>query len=88
MLGRLENSVGKREGRRSNEGLAYRLLESMPAVDVALGLNRVGVLQVEDQWMGMVEMEGQMFQESGGTASDRREPMASEERVAQGDWTA
>ena len=42
---------------------------------------------VGDQWLETVAMEGWMTQVSGGTDSDRQEPMASEEKVAQGDWT-
>ena len=68
--------------------MLYRLLESVPAIDVDLGLNQVGWMQAEDRQMGMVKMEGRMFQEFEGTDSDGQEPMASEEKVAHGDWTA
>ena len=60
----------------------------MLAVGMDLDSYRVGVMLAEDRWVEMVRTEGRMFQESGGTDSDGREPMASEERVAQGDWTA
>ena len=70
--------VAKEQRGAHNEG-------KMPTVDVDMGLNRASVLLVEDRQMGMVEMEGWMFQESRGTDSDGWEPMASEERVAQGD---
>ena len=60
----------------------------MLAIGMDQGLNRAGVMLAEDRWVEMVEMEGRMFQESGGTDSDGREPMASEEKVAQGHWTA
>ena len=60
----------------------------MLAVGMDLDSYRVGVMLVEDRWVEMVGTEGWMFQEFGGTDSDRPEPMASEERVAQGDWTA
>ena len=43
---------------------------------------------VEDRWVESVGMEGWMIQVSGGTNLDRREPMASKEKVGQGDWSA
>ena len=60
----------------------------MLAVGVDLGLNRADEMLAEDQRVEMVGTEGRMIQVSRGTSSDRREPMTSEERVAQGDWTA
>ena len=53
-----------------------------------LDSNQVDVMLVEDRRVEMVGMEGWMTQVSGGTELDRREPMASEEKVGQGDWTA
>ena len=80
--------MASERGEGATRGLLYRLLESVPAVNVDSGLNRESWMQAEDRRMGMVEMEGWMFQESEGTDSDGREPKTSEERVAQGDWTA
>ena len=60
----------------------------MLAVGMDQGLNRAGMMLAEDRRVEMVGTEGQMFQESRGTDSDEREPMASKEKVAQGDWTA
>ena len=50
-----------------------------------LDSNRVDVVLVEDRRVETVGMEGLMTQVSGGIDSDRREPMASEEKVGQGD---
>ena len=52
-----------------------------------LDSNRVDVMLAEDRWVETVGMECWMTQVSGGTDPDRREPMASEEKVGQGDWT-
>ena len=53
-----------------------------------LDLNQVVEMLVEDRRVESVGMEGWMIQVSGGTSSDRLEPMASVEKVGQGDWSA
>ena len=42
----------------------------------------------EDRWMELVGTYGWMVQVSRGMSPDRRELMASEEEVGQGDWSA
>ena len=67
--------------------LFYKLAKWMLAVGMDLDLERVGGMSVGDRRLETVGMEGWMTQVSGGTDSDRWEPMVSEEKVGQGDCT-
>ena len=75
---------------RSGEAgeLFYRLRNSLPTVGPDRDLNRSVGISVADRRVEMDGMCSQMIQVSGGIGPDRREPMASEEEVGQGDWSA
>ena len=60
----------------------------MLAVSVDLDMKWVDGMSVEDRRVELVGMDGGLIQVSGGTSPDQQEPMASEEQVGQGDWSA
>ena len=45
-------------------------------------------MSVEDRRVEAVGMDSWMIQVSKGISPDRQEPMASKEKVSQGDWSA
>ena len=60
----------------------------MLAVGVDRDLKWKAGLAAGDRRVELVGTCGRMVQVSGGTSPDRQEPMASEEEVGQGDWSA